>query len=93
VVVVGSKVCSRLKFLQEVHLVQRLFAQMVIWHKAGDHFAVGSWQKSATNGCKAVSRVKKSKANPNPLLTNSTPCSNPLATWMLGRLTNPYLRI
>ena len=39
--VVGSEVCSRLKFLRVVSSVQRLFAQMVMWRKTGDRFAVG----------------------------------------------------
>ncbi len=38
---VGSEVCSRLKFLRVVSSVQRLFAQMVMWRKTGDRFAVG----------------------------------------------------
>jgi hypothetical protein len=31
-------VCSRLKFFRVVRSVERLFAQMVMWRKAGDPF-------------------------------------------------------
>jgi hypothetical protein len=89
VVVVGSEVCSRLKFLRVVSLVQRLFAQMVMWRKTGDHFAVGKkarpmgagqahvWRKSWRSravGKKARPmgmRLAHEKARPTPC---STPC-------------------
>ena len=57
--------CSRLKLLQEVRLVQRLFAQMVMWRKTGDRFDVG--KKERPMGARLAHHEK---ARPT-----TTPCS------------------
>ena len=53
----GREMCSRLKLLQEVRLVQRLFAQMVMWRKTGDRFAVG--KKERPMGARLVAHHEK----------------------------------
>ena len=65
--------CSRLKLLREVRLVQRLFAQMVMWRKTGDRFAVG--KKERPMGARLAHHEK---ARPSP-------CSSPCSLLLLAR--------